>query len=352
MLNPEWTPQLSERTLRRPVDGILGAIGGTPLVRLRRYAPDASVQLWAKLESANPGGSAKDRPALAMLRSALDSGRLLPGGTVIESSSGNMGIGLAQACRFHGLTFICVVDARAQPVNVQIMRAFGADVRVVSPDSAITDPLAARLALVAHLVRTIPGAYWPNQYANPANSNAHANGTIREIDDALDGRLDLLLVATSTSGTLVGCRDYLRREGRTTRIVAVDAVGSVLFGGLRTPRRMPGIGAGVVTELSREATFDELIRVDDLDCVIGCRRLLEREAILAGGSSGGVMVAFDQLLPRLRPGTRCAAILPDGGSSYLDTVYDDSWVERELRCEPGRLQELCADLQPAAASRT
>lgn len=350
MPNPEWMPQMARRTIRPPVDGILEAIGDTPLVRLRHY-PDAPVQVWAKLESANPGGSAKDRPALGMLRAALASGRLRPGGTVVESSSGNMGIGLAQACQSLGLSFVCVVDSRARPLNVQTMRAFGADVREIPAEQpAGGDPLAARLALVADLLRSIPGAYWPNQYANPANARAHAEGTVREIDEALGGELDVLLVATSTAGTLVGCQDHLRRAGRETRVVAVDAVGSALFGGRRRPRRMPGLGAGMVTPLSRAATYDDLVRVDDLDCVIGCRRLLAREAILAGGSSGGVMVALDRIGPSLEPGARCAVILPDGGGGYLDTVYDDGWVERELGCDPRRLEALSADVRPLAAA--
>lgn len=322
---------------------MLEAIGDTPLVALRRYLPRCAVEVWAKLEACNPGGSAKDRPAAGMLQDALDRGLIGPGTTVIESSSGNMGVGLAQACRYYGMALICVVDARAHDTIVRTMRALGADVRVVSdPDPETNDLLAARLKLVRELLASTPGSFWPDQYANPSNPAAHATGTMREIDEALDGELDYLFVATSTTGTLRGCWDYLREHGRQTQVVAVDAIGSALFGGTRGTRMLPGFGAGVPTELSAAAMFDHLVRVSDLDCVVGCRRLVEREAILAGASSGGVVMALERLAARIAPGSRCAAIFADGGSGYLRTVYDDAWVQHELGCQPAALAEIVA----------
>lgn len=280
---------------------------------------------------------------MRMLEDALDRGLIAAGTTVIESSSGNMGVGLAQACRYHGMSLICVVDARAHEINVRVMRALGADVRVVScPDPATGDLLAARLKLVAELLARTPGSFWPDQYANESNPAAHAAGTMREIDEALDGDLDYLFVATSTTGTLRGCWDYLRDHHRPTRVVAVDAIGSALFGGARGTRMLPGFGAGVQTELSTEATFDQLVRVSDLDCVVGCRRLVDREAVFAGASSGGVVVALERCVAQLAPGSRCAVILPDGGTGYLNTVYDDEWVQRELGCGPAGLAALAA----------
>jgi 2,3-diaminopropionate biosynthesis protein SbnA len=341
-----YAPDLAARETRparAPFDGVLDAIGDTPLIALRRVLERRDVDLWAKLEAANPGGSAKDRPAAGMLRDALERGLIGPGSTVVESSSGNLGVGLAQACRYHGLRLICVVDARAHETNVRTMRALGADVRVVTrPDPETGDLLVARLKLVADLLASTPGAFWPNQYANAANPAAHAAGTMREIDEALDGEVDVLFVATSTTGTLRGCCDYLREHDRATRVVAVDARGSVLFGGTHGVRRLPGFGAGVETTLSLEARFDTLVRVSDLDCVVGCRRLVEREAILAGASSGGVLHAVEAVSASLPSGARCAAILPDGGAGYLETVYDDCWVERELGCRPRRLAALVA----------
>lgn len=324
-----------------PVTGILEAVGHTPLVELERYLVDPRIRVWAKLEAANPGGSAKDRPAAQMLSDALEQGLVNPGSTVIESTSGNMGVGLAQACRYHGLKLVCVLDDRAHETNVRTLQALGADVRVVSrPDPRTGDLLAARLQLVRHLLRTTANSYWPNQYANESNPAAHANGTMLEIDEALEGNVDYVFVATSTAGTLRGCNDYLQDRGRSTRVVAVDAVGSVLFGGSRAPRLLPGIGAGLETELSRSAEFDRLVRVSDLNCVVGCRRLVDREAIFAGGSSGGVAFALETMALTMDPGTRCALIFPDGGTGYLRTVYDDEWVAGHLGCAPRALAAL------------
>lgn len=319
--------------VRRPADGVLDAIGDTPLVALDRYLDTSRVQVWAKLEASNPGGSAKARPAARMLNDALDRGLVDASTTVIESTSGNMGVGLAQACRYHGMSLICVVDSRSHDTNIRTLRALGADVRVVSrPDPQTGDLLTARLKLVRRLVDNTPNSFWPNQYANTSNSAAHADGTMREIDEALGGDLDYVFVATSTAGTLRGCHDYLESRGRTTRVVAVDAVGSALFGGVRGARQLPGFGAGVETALSRSAGFDMLTRVSDLDCVVGCRRLVDREAIFAGGSSGGVAVALELLVPSMDAGSRCALIFPDGGAGYLHTVYDDEWVAGTLGC--------------------
>ena len=329
------------RPPRAPLDGVLGAIGDTPLVALRRLLRDPEIAVWAKLESANPGGSAKDRSAVGMLLDAIERGLVGPGGTVIESSSGNLGVGLAQACRYFGLSLICVVDARAHDTNVRTMRALGADVRIVTrPDPETGDLLVARLKLVADLLAGTPGSFWPNQYANPANPAAHAAGTMREIDEALEGEIDYLFVATSTTGTLRGCAEYLREHERATCVVAVDAEGSALFGGAPGVRRLPGFGAGVETPLSRDAPFDRLVRVSDLDCVVGCRRLAEREALLAGASAGGVAYALAALAGEMPVGSRCAAILADGGAGYLETVYDDLWVERELGVDTHALAAL------------
>ena len=289
-------PSHTMRPPREPVVGILGAIGDTPLVGLRRYLLRPDIDVWAKLEATNPGGSAKDRPAARMLDDALERGLVTAETTVVESTSGNMGIGLAQACRYHGIDLICVADTRAHETSVRTMRALGADVRIVSPDDAPSgNLLAARLDLVAELVARTPNAFWPNQYANESNAASHAAGTMREIDEALDRAVDYVFVATSTTGTISGCCDYLRENRRSTKVIAVDAVGSALFGGSPGPRLLPGFGAGVATQLSIGVDYDRLVRVSDLDCVVGARRLVAREAILAGASSGGVAIALERL---------------------------------------------------------
>ena len=235
-----------------------------------------------------------------MIQDALDGGLIDLATTVVESTSGNTGVGLAQACRYHGIRLICVVDARAHASSVRAMRALGADVRIVEePDPRDRRPARRAAALVRQLLAEIPNSFWPDQYANESNPAAHAAGTMREIDEALEGRLDYLFVATSTTGTLRGCGDYLRehgaqhahRRGRLDRQRALR----------RRARRRAGSPASAPAsrrELSAEADHDELVRVSDLDCVVGCRRLAEREAILAGASSGGVAFALEALSRR------------------------------------------------------
>lgn len=335
------------RALPDPVDpprrGVLDAVGGTPLVQLERLFARNPIDVWAKLEESNPGGSVKARAATSMLRAALDDGRVRPGGTVVESSSGNMGVGLAQACRYMGLRFVCVVDTRTCASKLRVMEAYGAEVHLVrEPDPETGDLLTARLNAVARIVRETPGAFWPDQYANAANAAAHARGTMREIDAALGGDVDYVFVATSTGGTLRGCHDYLREHRRTTTLVAVDAEGSVLFGGVRGRRLLPGFGAGISTRLSEPAVFDRLERVSDLDCVVGCRRLVDREAVLAGASTGGLVTAIERLAPAMDAGSRCALVCADGGTAYLDTVYDDAWVAEHLGCDADALAQRVA----------
>ena len=319
--------------------GVLQAIGDTPLVRLNRLVDPSGPQVWAKLEMLNPGGSAKDRPALRMLSAALASGRLRTGDRVVESSSGHMGIGLAQACAVLGLQLVCVVDHRAQAQNLAILRAYGARIETVEATSPDDDLLTARLHRVREIVEGDPRAFWPNQYANLHNPAAHEHGTMKEIDEALDGQVDLVFVATSTTGTARGCAAYVASHRRSTRVIGVDAVGSALFGGRPGDRAIAGLGAGVEPPLARHAALDAVVRVDAADCVVGCRRLIRSEGILAGGSAGGVVTALERHLPRLPSGARCVVILPDRGSRYLDTVFDDGWVEERLGVSPSELRE-------------
>ncbi|SOD64135.1 cysteine synthase A [Streptomyces zhaozhouensis] len=307
--------------------GVLSTVGGTPLVELTKLLPGSGFRTFAKLEAANPGGSIKDRSAGAMVAEAVRTGAVVPGRTVVvESSSGNLGIGLAQACRYLGLRFVCVVDPRTNPQNVAIMRALGAEVRTVeSVDPATGEYLPARKRYVRDLVDSLPDAYCPDQYANPRNAWAHRT-TMREIVEALEGRLDYLLVTVSSAGTLRGCAEYAREAGLPVRIVAVDAEASAIFRPPVGRRLIPGHGAAEAPRLYRPGLADEVVHVSDLDCLVGCRRLVGREAILAGGSSGAVVSALTRLSARIPEGARCALVFPDSGERYLDTIYDDAWV--------------------------
>src|ERR1700754_2424980 len=203
--------------------GILATVGQTPLIELTRILEEVPVRLFAKLESFNPGGSSKDRPASFIIRQGIADGTIGPDTVVIESSSGNMGIGLAQACAYFGLRFICVVDEKTTKQNADILKAYGAEVDVVTePDLVTGEFLQARINRVKSLLASNEGSFWPDQYANQYNAIAH-HQTMHEIAAALDGKLDYLFCATSTCGTLRGCAEYARMRKLKTRIIAVDA---------------------------------------------------------------------------------------------------------------------------------
>lgn len=325
-----YLPDLGEP--KPPVrETVLSTIGDTPLVRLQRLFPSPGPQVFAKLEAFNPGGSIKDRPALYILEESLRSGLLNHNSVIVESSSGNMGIGLAQACRYYGLRFICVVDPKASSQNLKILQAYGAEIEMVAePDPETGEFLPARLKRVRTLLQQIENSFWPNQYENANNPRTHYRTTMHEIVTALNSRLDYLFVGTSTCGTIRGCAEYVRDHGLLTRIVAVDAVGSLIFSDVQAKRLLPGLGAGLKPPLCDTALIDRWVHVSDLECVVGCRRLVSREAFLAGGSSGGVISAVERLRPELPSQAVCAVILPDRGERYLDTVYDDAWVREHF----------------------
>jgi 2,3-diaminopropionate biosynthesis protein SbnA len=310
---------------------VLSVIGDTPVVPLRRLFAGAGFEVFAKLEMLNPGGSIKDRPARLIVEQALRDGLIGPGSVVVESSSGNMGIGLAQVCCYHGLRFICVVDAKTTIQNGQVLRAYGAEIEyVMEPDPETGELLQARLNRVRQLMREIPGAFWPNQYMNRNNPAAHYLGTVQELVAQLPMPIDFLFIATSTCGTITGCASYLREHGMRTRIVAVDLLGSLIFGDVKGLRLVPGLGSAIQPPLLDRSLIDECVQVSNLDCVAGCRRLVAREAILAGGSAGGVVMAVEKLRHEIPGGAVCAVILADRGERYLDTIYNDSWVQQHF----------------------
>ncbi|MFK0246852.1 2,3-diaminopropionate biosynthesis protein SbnA [Amycolatopsis azurea] len=307
--------------------GVLATIGATPLVELTRLYPSAGFRLFAKLEGHNPGGSSKDRAALSMLAGEIHAGRLVPGrSVVVESSSGNLGIGMAQVCRYYGIRFICVVDPRTSKQNLAIMRALGAEIEMIEHADPVTgDYLPVRLRRIRELTERLEHAYWPNQYSNPGNPAAHRN-TMREIVGQVPGVLDFLFCATSSCGTLRGCAEYARANDLPVTIVAVDAAGSAIFADTHGPRLIPGHGAAVRPGHHADDLADLVVHVADVDSVRGCRRLAAREAILAGGSSGAVVAAVHSVRDLVPPGATCAIVLPDRGERYLDTIYDDTWV--------------------------
>jgi cysteine synthase A len=311
-------------------DGVLSAIGDTPLVRLTHALRDPKRRFFAKLEMLNPGGSLKDRSALSVIRQAINAGEIKQDTVVIESSSGNMGIGLAQVCSVYGLRFICVVDKRTTAQNIRLLKAYGVEVDLVTePDPETGDLLQARINRVKELRQRLPNNFWPDQYSNIFNPLAQRQ-TMREIAQALEGNVDYVLCAASTCGTFRGCVEYIREMGLKTKVIPVDAVGSVIFGGKKGSRLIPGHGAGVRPALFRPDLADCHITVSDLDCVTGCLRLARNEALLVGGSSGGVFIAAERLQEKISPQATCVGIFADRGERYLDTIFSASWIQEHF----------------------
>lgn len=311
-------------------EGVLALIGNTPLVELTRLFRDLDIRFFAKLEQFNPGGSTKDRPALNIIQHGLQTGAIQPDTIIVESSSGNMGIGLAQVCSYYKLRFICVVDPKTTAQNINLLKAYNAQVEMVEePDPVTGEYLPSRIRRVRELVHLLENSFWPNQYANRQNPGAHYR-TMHEIVSAVDYKLDYLFCATSTCGTLRGCVEFKNRNKLATRIIAVDAVGSVIFGGIKRKRLIPGHGAAIVPQLYNRDLVDYCVHASDLDCVVGCHRLLQEEAILAGGSSGAIVSAVRQYAPNLPPGSVCAAIFADRGERYLDTIYSPVWIQENF----------------------
>jgi N-(2-amino-2-carboxyethyl)-L-glutamate synthase len=318
--------------------GVLQAIGNTPLVELTRVASGSAIQVFGKLEYLNPAGSVKDRAAFSILVDAIEQRKVTPETVIVESSSGNMGIALAQACAYLHLRFLCVVDARTSAQNLDILKTYGAELHLISePDPETGEFLHARIKAVKSLLSTIPNSYWPNQYANQTNCAAHYRTTMPEIVHELGRPCDFFFCAVSTCGTIVGCAQAVREESSGTKIIAVDAAGSAIFRPAKGPRRIPGHGAPITPDLLRPELIDRCVHVSDEDCVRGCRWLLKREAILAGGSSGAVVAALEALLHDIPAKSTCVLLFADRGERYLDTVYSDAWVELHF---PGLLSSM------------
>jgi len=313
---------------------VVACVGRTPLVELRRQFPPPGPTVIAKLELMNPSGSMKDRPAAFIVERGLADGTITAASHLVESSSGNFGIALATAARVHALDFTCVVDPKTTPANLRILNALGAEVEIVTEPDEHGCYLGARLRRVAELCREGPDRVWINQYANERNWQAHYHGTAAEILADLDRPIDCLVVPVSTTGTILGLARRLRHDFPALRVVAVDAAGSVIFGGPAGPRHVPGLGAGRRPELLAPGEIDEVVSVSDREAVAGCRELATSEGIVAGGSSGAVVAAIGRLRPRLPAQWQVLTVLPDRGDRYLDQVYDDAWVDRLPDAQP------------------
>lgn len=313
-------------------ESVLDCVGTTPLVRLQRCFPHPEWEVLAKLEMLNPCGSMKDRPARYIVDQGLRDGTLAPGMRMVESTSGNLGVALAVAARTRGLSFTAVVDPNTSPANLRLLDLFGADVDMVTDQDEAGGYLHTRVRRAQAHAASSPDVVWVNQYANEYNWRAYYETLGAEILQQVDGPIDYLVAPVSTTGSLLGTARRLREAHPGLTVVAVDAVGSVIFGSPPAQRRIPGFGASRVPEIFNRGDVDEVIHVADPGSTAGCRRLVETEGLLAGGSSGAVVTALEELLGRHPGPARVMTWLPDRGERYLDTIYDDAWAA-ELKGE-------------------
>jgi len=281
--------------------------------------------LFLKCEGFNFAGSVKLKAATAMVRAAERDGVLTPRSVLIESSSGNLGVALSVIAASAGYGFLCVTDCRCNLSARRLMEALGSQVHVITKPKPGGDFLGARIDQVRALCAADDRYVWLNQYANPENWRAHCRTTAPAIARQFP-RLDVLFVGAGTTGTLMGCARYFRAWHRRVRVVAVDSVGSAVFGGAPGRRMIPGLGASVRPPLLDESYVDDVVRVDEADAVRVCHRLARR-GFLFGGSTGSVLSgAMDWLSRRDTRGLTAVAIAPDLGERYLDTVYQSNWL--------------------------
>jgi cystathionine beta-synthase len=319
-------------TLTAPLlkDSILDTVGHTPLVRLSRVGASLRTQLVAKLEAFNPGGSIKDRVAIALIDAAERDGKLQPGGTIVEPTSGNTGTGLAIAARLKGYRVIAVMPDKMSREKIDLLRAYGADV-VLAPTDVPPDSPQSYYRVADRLTEEIPGAFQPNQYFNQANPQAHYDSTGPELWEQTEGKITHLVVGVGTGGTVTGTARYLRERKPDLVVVGADPEGSIYSGGEENvrPYLVEGVGEDFWPETFDPTVIDRWVTVSDRDSFLTTRRLAQLEGILAGGSGGLALHAALQVASEVNdPEALVVVILPDGGRSYLSKIYSDSWMRQ------------------------
>jgi cystathionine beta-synthase len=309
-------------------ESILDAVGETPLVRLSRLGRPLKPQLVAKIEALNPGGSIKDRAALALIEAAERDGHLKPGGTIVEPTSGNTGTGLAIAASLKGYRVIAVMPDKMSKEKIDLLRAYGAEV-VVAPTEVPPDSPESYYRVADRLSQEIPGAYQPNQYRNQANPEAHYRTTGPELWRQSGGQITHFVAGVGTGGTITGVGRYLREQNPDVCIVGADPVGSIYSNNEVKPYLVEGVGEDFWPETYDPSIVDRYVTVSDKDSFLWTRRLAEKEGILAGGSCGLAVYAAYQVAREIDdPAAMVAVILPDGGRSYLSKVFNDAWMRQ------------------------
>ena len=305
---------------------ILAVVGNTPLVRLSRIGRGLKPTLAGKLEHLNPGGSIKDRIGLRMIEDAERRGLLKPGGTIVEPTSGNTGVGLAMAAAIKGYRVICTMADKQSQEKRDLLRAFGAEV-VVCPTAVPPDSPESYYKVAERLAKETPGSFLPNQYYNPMNPEAHYNPTGPEIWEQTDGKVTHLVLGIGTGGTVTGAGRYLKERNAAIQIVGADPDGSLYTGGIH-PYKVEGIGEDFFPGTFDPKLVDRWMRVSDRDSFLTARRLTREEGILVGGSSGTAMFAALEIAKELDESALVLVLFADSGRSYLSKIYNDEWMRQ------------------------
>ncbi|MFQ5557291.1 MAG: PLP-dependent cysteine synthase family protein, partial [Acidimicrobiales bacterium] len=306
-------------------DSVLDMVGDTPLVRLRQVAAGLPCPVVAKVEMVNPRGSVKDRPAVAMIDAAEREGLLEPGGTIVEPTSGNTGVGLAMVAAQRGYRCIFVMTDKVAPEKVDLLRAYGAEV-VVCPVAVPPDDPDGYYSTAERLVREIPGAYRPNQYHNPVNVESHYATTGPEIWSQTDGRVTHFVAGAGTGGTISGVARYLKEQNPAVHVIAADPEGSVFSGGSGRPYLVEGVGEDFWPDTYHPELVDRTIAVSDRDSFLTARRVTQEEGLLIGGSCGTAVHAALEVAAGAGPDDMVVVLLPDSGRLYLSKVFNDEWL--------------------------
>jgi 2,3-diaminopropionate biosynthesis protein SbnA len=306
--------------------GFAAQIGNTPIQRIRLLVGGKSRNVYLKLEGDNPGGSIKDRTALSLLRSLENAGQLSRGGQLVESSSGNLAIGLAMLARNRGYQFTAVVDPKVTVENMRRLHELGAETITVEMPDETGGYLLTRLARIRELLAEDLGLLWTNQYSNAANPETHYVSTAPEIFRQMECRVDAVFVAVSTGGTLAGIGRYFREASPDTRIIAVDTSGSVALGGSPGVRKLTGIGSSRRSEFVHAGIYDELTYIEDCEAFTFCRALDAATGIKVGGSSGACLAACARYLKSHEKAERTVCVCADRGEHYASSIFSNSWL--------------------------